>query len=188
MYHVLLPIWYQFVPDAMDYYIYLLPPIFESHSLFLILTVHFHFLPSVLNLITYSWSMQFFRACYHLFLSLTAFFTSYLLFYLFTSIFYVLACILLLAICFWALKSRFDYHSQSFVSPPHILYLYDILIRCNAFLLDFLCFVVLDIYIFSMQNGTKLIMDDLFREQMLKNVSLDDLASFIMVSGQDWNK
>ena len=36
-----------------------------------------------------------------------------------------------------------------------------------------------------MQNGTKLIMDDLFREQMLKNVSLDDLASFIMVSGQD---
>ena len=39
-----------------------------------------------------------------------------------------------------------------------------------------------------MQNGTKLIMDDLFREQMLKNVSLDDFAIFIMVSGQDWNK
>ena len=36
-----------------------------------------------------------------------------------------------------------------------------------------------------MQNGTKLIMDDLFREQMLKNVSLDDFAIFIMISGQD---
>ena len=60
MYHVLFPIWYQFVPDPMDYNIYLLPPIFESHSLFLILNAHFYFLPSILNLITYSDLCNFF--------------------------------------------------------------------------------------------------------------------------------